>query len=178
MTLEQIIQICKQLSEQHNDVFDIPVELNPRLKRTLGRVTSRRIKNSDNVEPVKMEIATYLAKDGSDEDITNVVKHEWVHYYLDKTTHINHGHDKLFKKICQEINCTGTTQTRVDSLDDNTKYEMCLTDQASHKYTIVCPHCKKVVGHRDRMCATLRHLYECSCPECGCLGLGYSEKVK
>ena len=80
------------------DTYDCPIVLNGRLSRTLGRV----IMNMDGgrVKPVKMEFSKEFLNTSTDASIVSVIGHEWAHYYVTKTTGVNHKHDEEFKKAC------------------------------------------------------------------------------
>ena len=73
----------------------IPVSANARLTRTLGRVKFLE----KSCTPVGIDFSQRLLDNGTDRDLINVIKHEYVHYYLLCTTGVDHGHDALFKSI-------------------------------------------------------------------------------
>ena len=94
-------------------IVNVPVEINGRLTRTLGRVKFMDY-GEGHCYPTKIEFSKALLEEGTDNDIINVIKHEYVHYYLVETTHENHKHDALFKRKCAEIGCThDKTQNRL-----------------------------------------------------------------
>jgi NHS family xanthosine MFS transporter len=95
---------CKELSAAVGDTFDIPVQLNGRLTRTLGRVHQE--KKGEKWHSVKMEISKALLATATDESVRSVIDHEWAHYYVTKLTGESHGHDAEFKKVCAMIGCS------------------------------------------------------------------------
>ena len=135
----------------------IPVRANGRLSRTLGRV---RFYN-DSCEPIFIEFSKKLLEEGTDNDIMNVIKHEYVHYFLLVSTGENHGHDAMFKAKCAEIGCThGKTRNELES-------DMFDTTKEKTKYEVWCEDCQDIVAHYHRMCKTLRIIDYCKCGRCG-----------
>ena len=97
-----------------------------------------------------------------DNDIINVIKHEYVHYYLVETTNENHKHDALFKRKCAEIGCTHDKTRNYLESDYNEK--------AQFKYEVWCDDCG-LIGTYSRMCKTLKTLDYCKCGICNKTGL-------
>lgn len=62
--------------------------MNGRLSRTLGRVIM-----GTEWGIAKMEFSKEFLNTSTD-------GHEWAHYYVTKTTGVNHEHDQEFKKVC------------------------------------------------------------------------------
>lgn len=163
--LEAIINECRRLSESVGDDFNIPVSLNARLTRTLGRVHSECVNGV--WRPVRMEFSTVFIKTSTKESIMSVIQHEWAHYYTTKTTKENHGHDETFKAVCARIGCTNDkTRTHVDRI--YTK-----ESKGTFKYQVFCPTCNKYVSGFSRMCKLLREIDQCICKKCGNGGLSY-----
>ena len=139
-------------------IVNVPVEINGRLTRTLGRVKFMDY-GEGHCYPTKIEFSKTLLEEGTDNDIINVIKHEYVHYYLVETTHENHKHDALFKRKCAEIGCThDKTQNRLEA-DYGEKEEF--------KYEVWCGDCVKCIGTYSRMCKTLKNIHYCRCKNCG-----------
>lgn len=136
--------------------IDVPVAINARLTRTLGRV--KYITIGDMYLAQGIEFSKDLLDNGTDNDIINVIKHEYVHYYLVETTHTNHGHDAVFKKKCAEIGCTHD-KTR-NSLESD------YAEQKQYKYEVWCGDCAKRIGAYSRMCKTLKNIRYCKCGNC------------
>lgn len=149
--------------ELANVEFDnIPIEMNGRLTRTLGRVHWTR--SNGDITPIKVDFSKHFIENSTDECIRSVVFHEAAHYIAIKRTNEDHGHDNVFKGICKEIGYEemGSTHTKVESLRSAKSY---------HKYDIICPHCGQVVGGRQRKCQLVNNPDMYYCPECGKLGL-------
>ena len=162
-TEERIIAECKRISIVVNDNFDIPVIINSRIVRTLGRVYMDWV--GGKYVPTKMEISKTLLETGTDNDILSVIQHEWVHYYVTKDTGEDHGHDRLFKAVCARIGCDNDcAKANLESASER---------KAAYKYTLYCNTCKENISGYTRMCPTLRNLSACRCKKCGTYNLSY-----
>ena len=155
-TIEQVkIELDKLRVADGLPVIQVPINANGRLTRTLGRVRFSRY----SCEPICIEFAQRLLDNGTDNDIINVIKHEYAHYYLLVVTGENHGHDALFKQKCREIGCTHEkTHNKLESSDDDTEQE--------YKYEVWCDDCHKMIGTYSRICKTLRNIEYCQCGVC------------
>ena len=150
-TIERIIAELNKLSCADGlGEIAVPVVINGRLKRTLGRVTFM----SGVCVPTKIEFSKILIETGRDEDIINVIKHEYAHYYLLEATHVDHGHDAVFKRKCAEIGCT----------HDHTQNHVEMT--AKYKYEVWCEDCDVCIGAYSRKCKTLDNIKFCTCGRC------------
>ena len=155
--IDKIKARCEELSAAVSDTFDIPVQLNGRLTRTLGRVHQE--KRGEKWHSVKMEISKALLATATDESVRSVIDHEWAHYYVTKLTGESHGHDAEFKKVCAMIGCSNNGVV--------TRVERTVADSAMYKYVVRCNSCGKEIGYYTRMCNTLKNLDHCSCKLCG-----------
>ena len=100
-SVEDIKKELNKLSAIVDDEFNIPVGINGRLTRTLGRV---HIERSDGVwYPVRMEFSRQFLESSTDASIISVIQHEWCHYYVAKSTGESHGHDNVFKNMCARV---------------------------------------------------------------------------
>ena len=151
MELNEIVNECNRLSKQFNVKFNIPVRINNRLTRTLGRVCFQC------GDPYVMEISGPMLKTCTDESIIQVVRHEWAHWYAWRIDGEVHGHDAFFRDICAKIDCDhDRSRNHVERLQNAGPIS---------KYTVTCD-CGNT-WHYARMCDTIRHIEYCSCPECG-----------
>lgn len=138
---------------------NVPITANSRLTTTLGRVKYMCIGKELYIAK-SIEFSQKLLETGTDNDIINVIKHEYVHYFLIETTNVNHGHDAMFKRKCAHIGCThDKTRNKLES--DTFSIER---DQT--KYEVWCEDCQAIVGQYHRMCKTLRTLDYCKCGRC------------
>ena len=164
--IKEITQYCEELSAKVNDTFDVPVYLNGRLTKTLGRAHSETVGNGIWM-PTRLEFSKRFLETSTDECVKSVIEHEWAHYYTVKRTGESHGHDAEFKATCRMIGCTNDgTKTHVDRT---------VAEEFLHKYTVYCPHCDKAIEFYDRMCPTLKRIKDCICIECGCDDLFYTQ---
>lgn len=161
--MEDIKKELNRLSVKVGDVFDIPVAINGRLTRTLGRVHSECCNGV--WYPIRMEFSKQFLESSTEECILSVIQHEWAHYYVTKDTGESHGHDKVFKAVCARIGCT----------NDRTKTKVERTTSASsiYKYQVYCPTCDEFISGFTRMCKTLKELQYCECKKCKQGGLTY-----
>lgn len=153
MTEKDLTIRCKEICESVGYNFNIPVKINKRLTRTLGRVLF--LLQGNYTIPQSMEFSYKLLETGESETIEEVIKHECAHYLVHVETHKNHGHDKVFKEMCARINCSfDTTSTHVAAYTDNT-----------YKYIVTCNSCKKIVGKYYRAGKIVKYPsnYRCKC---------------
>lgn len=150
-TIDQVKEKLNELREADSlPPIDVPVCINGRLSRTLGRVHFMR----ETCCPTKIEFSRTLLENGTDEDIINVIKHEYVHYFLLTTTAEDHGHDWMFKDKCAEIGCT------------HDKTHNALQKEQKYKYEIWCMDCVQCIGTRSRRCKLIDNIQDCYCGNC------------
>ena len=158
-TIERVKNELEKLCAADHIVLDIPVEINSRLTRAMGRV-KYVVASEDVYLPTKIEFARNLIENASDEDILQVIKHEYVHYFLfitEPTT--NHNHDAAFKHKCDAINCTHNKSAH--------HVEGFRNANAKSKYEVWCENCEECIGTYSRMCKTLKEIKYCTCGRCG-----------
>lgn len=140
--------------------INVPITANSRLTTTLGRVKYMGIGKEFYIAK-SIEFSQALLDTGTDNDIINVIKHEYVHYFLIETTNVNHGHDAMFKRKCAHIGCThDKTRNKLESDTFNA------AAGGQTKYEVWCEDCQAIVGQYQRMCKTLRTLNHCKCGRC------------
>lgn len=162
-SMEDIKKELNRLSAMVGDKFDIPVSINGRLTRTLGRVHSEC--HNDVWFPVRMEFSRQFLESSTDASIISVIQHEWAHYYVTKNTGESHGHDATFKAMCARVGCTNDTPS--------TKVERTVSESKLFKYQVWCPTCQEYISGLSRMCNSLRYIDQCTCKRCGNGGLSY-----
>ena len=153
---KEITEICKEICLKAGYDFTIPVKINKRLTRTLGRVFW--IKTNGKVTSTLMEISYQLLVTASFDSIKAVIEHECAHYLVNEETHEHHGHDATFKKMCARINCTndGTICNSLDRIVSETEI---------YKYFVTCKKCGKIVGKYHKAGKIIQHpdFYNCKC---------------
>ena len=157
-TIDRVIDELNKLAAADGlSKIDVPVTVNGRLTRTLGRVKYMRI-GQDAYIAKSIEFSKALLESGTDNDVINVIKHEYVHYYLVETTNTNHGHDAVFKRKCADIGCTHD-KTR-NTLESD------YGEKPTYKYEVWCKDCDAMIGTYSRMCKTLKYIDNCRCGRC------------
>jgi predicted SprT family Zn-dependent metalloprotease len=164
-TLDMIKAELNRLSASVGDEFNIPVSINGRLTRTLGRVI-QHIRNGHCTSD-RMEFSKQFLETSTEASIKSVIAHEWAHYYVTKVTGENHGHDEEFKKVCAMVGCKDDkTQTKVERI---------VSEEKLSKYVVYCPTCGEPIGYFTRMCNTLKNIDSCTCKRCGGGNLYYKQ---
>ncbi|MFO7882415.1 MAG: SprT-like domain-containing protein [Kosmotogaceae bacterium] len=65
-------------AEEFGLFFDLPIKLNSRLKRTLGRIVYK--KDREKIMPLRMELSPVLLDDST--RLRKTILHELAHWYL------------------------------------------------------------------------------------------------
>ena len=156
LTEKDLTEICQRICAVAGYNFTIPVKINKRLTRTLGRVSWIRI--NGKVQSTLMEISYELLTTATFDSIKNVLAHECAHYLVTMETGEAHGHDAIFKSMCARINCT----------NDGTIYHSLSRDVPEnkiYKYFVTCEDCGSIVGKYHKAGKTVQHpeLYRCKC---------------
>ena len=153
MTEKDLTARCAEICISVGYPFTIPVKINKRLTRTLGRVLFYSY--GGYVTPESMEFSYKLLETGDSTTIDDVIKHECAHYLVIKETHEDHGHDKIFKEMCARIDCTF----------DTTTVEVAAYTPDTYKYIVTCAACGKIVGryHRAGKVVKFPSHYHCKC---------------
>ena len=105
-----------------------------------------------------MEISYQLLATATLESIKEVIAHECAHYLVNEETHENHGHDAIFKAMCNRIGCTNDG-TVCHSLDRE------VPETQIYKYFVTCEDCGSIVGKYHRAGKIVQHpeYYTCKC---------------
>ena len=156
LTEKDITTMCKEICAVAGYDFTIPVKINKRLTRTLGRVSW--IKTNGKVRSTLMEISYQLLATATFDSIQAVVAHECAHYLVNEETHETHGHDMVFKSMCARIGCTND-----GSICHSLSREV--PETQIYKYFVICNKCGHIVGkyHRAGKIVKNVNLYKCNC---------------
>ena len=76
----ELVKIAEEFLQNYNLKLDVPIEFNTRLKNILGRVLY--IKKQGEHIPQKIEMSIDFIRNHPKEHITDVFKHELVHYAM------------------------------------------------------------------------------------------------
>lgn len=165
--LMRIKREFNEVCEKAGCPVTIPIKLNGRLTRTLGRVSIRKDAGEDDWYPYLVEFSNQMLETSSDKTIKDVIMHEAAHYIVAVRTKEDHNHDAVFKAVCAEIGTTNDTAT--------TKVDYTVAQEEVYKYSVYCPTCKETIGGFNRMCKTLKMIDQCTCKRCGGSGLTYKQ---
>ena len=149
--------ICQKANAKTG--LTIPIRLNGRLTRTLGRVHYKYDAAAGYYTSTLVEFSRQLLETATDKSIHDVIMHEASHLIVTERTGEIHRHDSLFKAVCAEI---GT-----DNDSACTKVERVVKKETLYKYQIFCPTCHKFIGGYYRKCKTIDHINKCFCKSCG-----------
>ncbi len=142
----------------------VPIKLNGRLTRTLGRVTQQYDTETDRYTSTLVEFSKQLLETATDSSIHSIILHEAAHLIVTDRTGESRGHDALFKAVCEEIGAG-------DNSGPTTEVERTVSDNKIYKYSVFCPTCNTNIAGYSRMCQTLRDIDYCACKRCGNGGL-------
>ena len=157
-TLDKIENQFKGICSKAGVSCNVPITINSRLTRTLGRVTNNYIGATDTWRPIRVEFSKQFIETSSDASIEDVIKHEAAHFIATSRTGKNCGHNSYFKKVCAEIGTTNDGTT--------TKVERTVDESSLYKYAIYCDTCDKVIDGKSRMCRTIKEIKFCTCKAC------------
>lgn len=151
--IKEFTEICNKAGVQ----VTCPIELNGRLKKTLGQV--RWSRRNGIVRNEKVEFSKQLLATATDKSIRDVIAHEACHYIATARSGENHGHDLYFKSICAEI---GTSADGTHATIERT-----ISNDQIYKYTVKCIDCDATLGYYHRMSKKLKNINNCRCGKCG-----------
>ena len=158
-TLDKIENQFKGICAKAGVSCNVPITINSRLTRTLGRVVIKNSIGATNTwKPIKVEFSKQFIETSSDASIEDVIKHEAAHFIATSRTGKDCVHNVYFKSICAEI---GTTNDGI-----TTKVERTVDESYLYKYAIYCDTCNKVIGGKSRMCRTIKEIKFCTCKTC------------
>lgn len=107
--LEVLEDIAKDfLQEEFGIDLEIPIEINGRLSRSLGRFVCYPSRKKS----VKIELSKNLLEFYDDDEVVDTLRHECVHYALFELGKPFKDHDTYFINTCNRLNVglTNTTQ--------------------------------------------------------------------
>lgn len=162
-TIDRIKGELQKLCAADHIVLDVPVNINSRITRTLGRVKYNYYNGA--YYPTAIEFSQKFLVNSTDNDIINVIKHEYVHFFLLAIEPCEKpGHDAAFKRKCAEIGCTHIhAQNHLESYAADTAIEA----KAKTKYEVWCADCDEMIATYSRKCKTINNLSSCKCAKCG-----------
>ncbi len=146
--IEYVSKRCHEIAEEFGYELDVPIEINSRLKSTLGRVKFSRV--GKNCIPIKIEFSKELFHYSHD-DIEDVIRHEMAHYFVLKDTKINHGHNAIWKSWAIKLGCRPRATIKVNDKQVRNQSEV------KYKYLVRCSKCTQIVGRYKRVSKVIKH---------------------
>lgn len=119
--------------------LDVPIEVNGRLTRSMGRFISFEEGN----EPLGIELAKKMVEHNDEQTVLGVLYHELIHYALCKLGMPFDDSDKGFKEKCIELN---VPQTGEGKYKLPRKVHVCECDDEKHTSM------RKLTSHRCKLC--------------------------
>ena len=154
-TETELKTMCETIAKDNGAELICPVKINGRLTRTLGRVVYEG--SVDNVTPKVIEFSKRFVETATPESIQEVVKHEMCHYLVSLVTKKRHGHDVLFKMMCNRVGASLN-----ESCAKEIKYMVPIAK--TYKYTITCSSCgaENYYSKAGKVVKNADH-YQCAC---------------
>lgn len=93
--VKEIIDECDMIL---NHKSKLVIKHNGKLKSTLARYISR---NNKEKTPIAIEVGTDIMNVPDRKALSDVVKHEYAHYYSMSVLKTSNGHDREFRRVCK-----------------------------------------------------------------------------
>lgn len=153
---KHIRKILNNLEKQFNlSCESIAIRISNRMISTLG-CYSFKIKDK-NLLSKEFVFSKSLLEYYSDEDIINVIKHEYLHFYVNTLYNKNMGHNKIFKEYCNIIGIDDKASSKIEPIKK-------IPHTTNYKYKITCKKCGNVF-YRKRIYRGINYFskhYRCS----------------
>ena len=145
MTIEEVRARCREIADRYGYSLKVPVEVNGRLKSTLGRVKYRI--RGKKCYPDKIEFSKDLLS-RSDREVEETIAHEMAHYFVFLDTEKDHGHDMVWKTWAVKLGARPrATMKREEAGVPPLKYN----------YVVRCSKCGKIIGKYVRRSKVILH---------------------
>jgi predicted SprT family Zn-dependent metalloprotease len=117
---------------------DVPVVISTRMEKTMGSFYFKM--RGETMEPHSFRFSSKLL-DGTYERevVTQVILHEYAHYYVNMRDQKNHNHDEVFKEACRDL-----------GISDYTYFKELVELKPKKGYLLLCGTCGKTLGKRRR----------------------------
>ena len=137
MEYKEIYEIATEACKKCGVKLDVPIKMNGRFSRVLGRVTYI-VDSGIALRVADIEFSSKYFNDPTrNEEVKyQVVLHEIAHYLAYKSDKKNHAHDEVFRYWCDKIGCTVTGEYATDE-DDNIVKNV----KVQYKYDCRCSAC-------------------------------------
>ena len=145
MEYKEICEIATKACELCGVELNVPIKMNGRLSRTLGRVKYRQYSFGTRVEIIEFSSKYFNDPSRNDEVKHQVVLHEIAHYLAYMSDKQRHQHDEVFRYWCAKIGCTATGEYAADSSDNLVE-----NIQVQYKYDCRCSACGNHIKYYKR----------------------------
>lgn len=133
--IKDIRLVLNEVSEKMGlDCSNIPVFINKRLKTCKGKFIKdiQVVNGKKKFSNMRFQIAANLLTGNyKEENVREVIIHEYIHYYTDVTENESCYHDHRFKYNCRKAGISDSTYLTFD------------VNKSDYKYTITCLDCNK-----------------------------------
>lgn len=142
-TEKDIREVLNEASQKANyNCSHIPIKISKRLITTGGYFEAKYEKNLFGKVIYKGGIKfsfSYYYLNGvlKEEDVRQLILHEYCHFLTIDKTKEHHDHDELFKKNCEIIGCNITSDKAMFKINEDVK---------KYKYTVNCSKCNNKFG--------------------------------
>lgn len=157
LTVAELKQKCIEVFKIVNLDFSLPIVINGRLTKTLGRCIYQRVYGK--VAPIRLEFSRQFLETATPHSIDEVIKHECAHAIACIKTGENQGHNNYFKNVCLQIGTTNYTTS--------TSVERTVSDNKIYKYTVICKKCCNICGYYHRAGNVIKNPSCYYCSKCG-----------
>lgn len=114
MSIYELEQISNTfLQDNFNTSLNIPLVINGRLQKTLGRFKSTLNRITRERIPLKIELSQNLINTNDNNIIVDVLKHELIHYALCSNNQPFSDNDYIFIHTCNKMNVPLTNTIRI-----------------------------------------------------------------
>lgn len=147
ITLDKLKKAAEQFAKrEYNLSLTIPIEVNNRLKKTLGRYLE-----NEKGDPLRIDISGRLLTYAHYLIALGVVKHEVVHYALNKLNKPAKDGEDYFERELERLNLPSSTNQKRVIL------------YVGEKYVFNCSNCNKELTSTIKNSKQNPHLYRSSC---------------
>lgn len=144
------IKATKFLEENFDMTLDIPITLNGRLKRSLGRFRLHIHGRSIGIEMSKILVVQSILED-NEQDLDGTLYHELVHYALFEKGLPYRDVDREFINTCNNLDVPLTRTIRIQKKVHVYKCEQGHTVSSNNKFnenSYVCAKCKSKLEYK------------------------------
>lgn len=101
---EQIRKLYDELDRQYNmDTSGLPIHIVNWREPTIACVRLQSVPGG--IVPTRFEFNAFYAAKLAEPDWLDTYKHEYAHAAVTLLTHVNHGHDAVWKQYCHKLGC-------------------------------------------------------------------------